>query len=119
MKLGLLSTTPNQQAAYGNCVEATTAMASAFPELRRVRGHYYCAVWGERQHWWLVTPDGTIVDPTAAQFPTEGHGVYEPWDESAEEPSGRCPNCSGYVYGGGTVCSDDCAREYEAYVRRG
>ncbi len=104
------------EAAYGHCDKATQEMVSVFPELRRVRGHYYCMVWGERQHWWLVTADGEIVDPTAAQFPSGGHGVYEPWVEGTEEPSGRCPNCSGYVYGGGTVCSDVCAREYETWL---
>lgn len=106
---------PTPESAYGQCDAATTAMLAAFPELRRVRGHYYCLVWGERSHWWLVAPDGAIVDPTACQFPSRG-GVYEPWSEGADEPSGKCPNCGGYVYGGGTVCSDLCAREYEAYL---
>lgn len=104
---------------YGQCAEVTTAMVAAFPELKRVRGHYFCLTWGERTHWWLVTPDGSIVDPTAAQFPSKGHGVYEEWAEGAEEPTGKCPNCDGYVYGGGTVCSDSCAREYERYVLTG
>jgi hypothetical protein len=107
---------PTQEAAYGQCDAATRAMAAAFPELTRVRGHYYCFVWGERTHWWLVAPDGTIVDPTAVQFPSVGRGVYEPWTEGADEPTGKCPNCGGYVYGGGTVCSDECARQYESYL---
>jgi hypothetical protein len=109
----------NVQEAYGRCDEVTRAMAEAFPELRRVRGHYYCLVWGERTHWWLVTPGGAIVDPTAKQFPSGGRGVYEPWAEGTEEPSGKCPNCGGYVYGGGTACSDTCAREYGNYIMRG
>ena len=53
----------------GNCREATAAMVKAFPELRRVRGHY-----GWCPHWWCETPDGTVVDPTARQF-TPG-GIY-------------------------------------------
>jgi hypothetical protein len=32
---------------YGECAEVTEAMAAAFPELRRVPGHYYC---GEECH---------------------------------------------------------------------
>lgn len=110
---------PNAEAAYGRCDDATREMQRAFPELTRVRGHYYCPVWGERQHWWLVTAEGAIVDPTAAQFPSDGDGVYQPWVEGDEEPSGKCPNCGGLVYSGGTVCSDVCARSYEAYIMRG
>ena len=67
----------------GRCAEATLAMAAVFPELTRVRGHYLCWVWGEREHWWLVEPNGEIVDPTADQFPSKGGGVYVPWDEAS------------------------------------
>lgn len=105
--------------AYGRCAAVTLAMQAAFPELRRVRGHYYCMIWGERQHWWLVTPAGEIVDPTARQFPSGGSGVYEPWPEGAAEPTGKCPNCGEFVYDRGTVCSDACAGEYAAYCLRG
>jgi hypothetical protein len=104
---------------YGQCAEVTTAMVEAFPELRRVRGQYFCVTWGMRTHWWLVAPDRSIVDPTATQFPSQGDGLYVEWHEGDEEPTGKCPNCSGYVYGGGTVCSDACAREYERYLMTG
>lgn len=107
---------PTQESAYGHCDDATLAMQAAFPELRRIRGHYYCFTWGPRTHWWLITEAGEIIDPTAIQFPSEGHGEYEPWLEGAEEPSGKCPECGGYVYGGGTVCSEACARAYGAYL---
>lgn len=106
---------PTYEAAYGHCVEVTEAMQAAFPELTRVRGHYYCLVWGERAHWWLVTPDGAVVDPTARQFPMHG-GVYVPWDDGREEPTGMCPNCGGACYDGAQVCSDQCAVEYTAYL---
>lgn len=105
---------PTPELAYGQCDEATKQLVAAFPELQRVRGHYYCWTWGERSHWWAVAEDGTIVDPTARQFPSGGRGMYVPWEEGAEEPSGKCPNCGGYVYGGGTVCSDQCG---DAFVR--
>src|SRR5262245_15184252 len=59
---------------YGKCREASAAMAAAFPELARVRGHYVCPVIGEREHWCCVTAGGEVVDPTAAQFPSQGTG---------------------------------------------
>jgi len=102
---------------FGKCRETTQAMIEAFPELRRVRGHYYCAIWGEREHWWLETEDGKIVDPTAEQFPSRGFGEYIEWDESQRLPTGMCPNCGGYAYDGNTCCSDACSAAYAAYCR--
>lgn len=100
----------------GQCKQVTKAMAKACPELTRVRGHYYCPIWGERAHWWLVTEEGKVIDPTKNQFPSKGLGHYEPWDESQPEPTGKCPNCGGYCYGGKSVCSDKCFEEYKAYL---
>jgi hypothetical protein len=102
--------------AYGTCKEVTQSMVEAFPELRRVRGHYYCGIWGERQHWWCVSPAGEIVDPTAAQFPSKGLGEYVEWVEGTEEPTGMCPNCGELCYGTGTCCSKACEQEYARYV---
>jgi hypothetical protein len=109
----------NVEETYGKCMEATKRMQTTFGELRLVRGHYYCLVWGEREHWWLVDPDGEIVDPTAKQFPSKGTGPYVEWDESQPEPTGICPNCGGYVYDGGTVCGEKCHNEYVAFCMRG
>ena len=106
---------PDYESSYGKCAEATLDMQKVFPELTRVRGHYYCSSWGEREHWWLTDKDGNIVDPTARQFPTKGHGVYDPWDESQPEPTGICPNCGEYCYNNDTCCSENCSREYAAY----
>jgi hypothetical protein len=100
---------------YGDCAEATEAMQLTFPELRRVRGFYHDHLWGERQHWWLVAPDGRIVDPTAEQFPSKGTGEYVEYD-GRPLPTGRCANCGGPVYDGSTCCSDDCGRAYVAWV---
>ena len=86
--------------AYGNCKPICKQMKEHFPELKRIRGHYYCIVWGERMHWWLQPENGDIIDPTAIQFPTKGHGVYEPWDETQDEPIGKCPNCGEYIFNG-------------------
>ena len=93
---------------FGACKARTEEMVAAFPELKRVRGHYYDIVWGERMHWWCVDPDGNIIDPTARQFPTKGKGAYVPWKEGAEEPTGICPNCGEYCYEGTTCCSEKC-----------
>jgi hypothetical protein len=103
-----------QNNTTGKCEIATIEMLKNFPELIRVRGHYYCSVWGEREHWWLETSEGGVIDPTASQFPTRGHGVYVPWDESQPEPTGRCPNCGEYSYNGETCCSDLCSTEFRA-----
>lgn len=100
---------------YGQCQEMTIAMAIAFPELTRVRGHYYCYGWGEREHWWLITNEGEIIDPTAMQFPSKGIGAYVPLDESLPQPTGMCPNCGGYCYNGGECCSESCHAAYVAY----
>jgi hypothetical protein len=100
---------------YGQCKEVTQEMAKEFPELTRVRGHYYCWAWGERAHWWLVDPTGVIIDPTAQQFPSRGRGEYVPWIEGAPEPSGMCPNCGDPCYDGMTCCSEKCFNEYVAY----
>lgn len=61
---------------YGKCRETSLAMLADFPELKLVIGHYYCTSWGERDHFWLIDPQGRIVDPTFMQFPSKGRGHY-------------------------------------------
>lgn len=95
----------------GQCRAASAAMAAAFPELRVARGHY--RPWaGPRDypHWWCVAPDGTVVDPTAAQFDGVGPGDYV--EHTGPEPTGRCPHCGEYAYGGQTFCTSTCARDW-------
>jgi hypothetical protein len=60
----------------GKCKQMAEAAIAADPTLTLVRGFYHCPMWGEQQHWWAVKPDGTIVDPTARQFPSKGAGTY-------------------------------------------
>ncbi|MGH9388965.1 MAG: hypothetical protein ACRD1Z_05065 [Vicinamibacteria bacterium] len=102
---------------FGLCKGYARRMAQAFPELRLVRGYYHDALWGRRGHWWLALPDGSIVDPTAAQFPTRGNGEYEEFtgDES-ELPTGKCPNCGEFCYDGRSFCSEECGRSFAAYL---
>lgn len=101
----------NVSSPLGSCRETTEKMNQVFPELRRVRGFYNCFVWGKREHWWLVDPEGNIVDPTVAQFPSKGTGEYIELDETEEEPTGKCINCGGYTYHQNCFCSDACADE--------
>jgi hypothetical protein len=64
----------------GKCLEYCNKAIAEDPTLKLVRGHYYCPEFGEQAHWWLVRPDGTIFDPTAAQFPSNGAGAYVEFD---------------------------------------
>ncbi len=103
----------------GRCVGLTQKMVEAFPELTRVRGHFMCRFWGQRTHWWLVDPDGEIVDSTVDQFPSAAlaeAAMYVTWDESQPEPTGKCPNCGEYCWDGNDLCSEECERDYVAYV---
>lgn len=107
---------PAYEDAYGHCAEATTRMVEAFPELRRAKGFYHCPIIGERPHWWCVTPDGKIVDPTVCQFPSGGQFEYQELVDGVDRiPSGKCPNCGGWCYDGDYICSPKCHEEYVAY----
>jgi hypothetical protein len=108
----------------GKCDEATVEMVEAFPELRRACGFVFCS-WGEDTHWWCVAPDGSVIDPTKAQF----NGLvfsYEEIDPKKPHrplPTGPCGTCRNYVYDGTMFCSTSCAREFAhdcgvAYVER-
>ncbi len=105
----------------GRCDRATALMVEQFPELKRQPGFVHCS-WGADQHWWCVTEDGVIVDPTANQFPGTFH--YDPIDVTNPEdvkriPIGVCANCSADIYPDSectnTVCSEACHRAYVAY----
>lgn len=99
---------------HGQCKEVTEQMAAAFPELRRVRGHYVCPSDGPQTHWWMVTPDGTVLDPTKEQFASKGQGAYEPHE--GPEPTGTCLNCGGLVYGETSFCNSNCTKEFASYI---
>lgn len=98
----------------GQCKAVTQRMAAAFLELRRVRGHYVCPSDGRLQHWWMVTPDGEIIDPTRDQFISTEHGNYEEY--VGAEPTGRCLSCDALLFGDEQVCDEECAKEFGAYL---
>lgn len=73
----------------GNCLEFVEEICRVDSSLRMIRGHYFCRSWGtNEQHWWAIRTDGSIVDPTAAQFPCNGSGEYEPFNGIVE-----CSQC--------------------------
>lgn len=105
----------SEHKAYGRCAEATLEMREAFPELTRVPGYVMDSFWGKRDHWWLTSPDGTIVDPTVSQFPCPLE--YIPHREGDPVRLGKCMNCGEYIWGlpGSGIdtacCSTACATE--------
>lgn len=93
----------------GQCAAMTLRMAKAFPDLRRVRGHYVCPLEGRRPHWWLVAPSGAVVDPTVEQFASCGVGG-DYVEHVGPEPTGQCLNCGALLYGNeSSFCNVDCA----------
>jgi hypothetical protein len=112
----------NRDTACGLCAEAVKLMKAEYPELEITNGFVEDAFWGKREHWWLKTPDGAVIDPTKAQFPAIIS--YEEVDNShpvRNYPRGRCANCGemyyvGKDYNDNTVCSSKCFRAYSAYL---
>lgn len=108
---------------YGECRTATELMVKEFPELKRVAGHVYTLGWGKRSHFWCVTPDGSIVDPTARQFP--GLLGYEPWKPGDEVCVGKCMNCGCEIWRKvqsledvkrECICGRECETSFESYL---
>lgn len=95
----------------GLCHEAVLDLIELCPELHMVRGQIYMleASDDDKQpwpHWWCVTNDGEVVDPTRDQFP--GSIRYVPWNESLGPPRRKCLNC------GSLSIEDFCAPECAA-----
>jgi len=109
---------------YGTCQSATREMVETFPELKAIPGHVMVAPAGRVEHWWCVTPQGEIVDPTAGQFGA-GVGEYIPWTPGTQVRVGRCMNCGEDIYkavealGGDRecICSPECHREMAESLR--
>ena len=65
----------------GKCKELAEEKVSDCPDLRLVRGYYYCPIFGTKeQHWWTEDREGNIFDPSKDQFPSKGTGTYEEFD---------------------------------------
>ena len=65
----------------GKCLEYAQSAVEADPTLTLVRGWYCDPIWGREEHWWTTRADGSIFDPTSAQFPMGG--VTEWYEEFA------------------------------------
>lgn len=114
----------SENRAYGNCEPAVLALLQSFPELEHVRGHVW-TTWGKRAHHWAVTPDGTIVDPTASQF--EAVFEYEPWKPGDPIRVGKCMNCGDEIWRAvesldteikqECICSEICKDEFDRYLQ--
>ena len=100
--------------AYGKCEEYSKQMKEKFPELILTKGHYECAIWGSREHWWLQTKGGQIIDPTKMQFPSYGICEYIPWNKGDPIPTGKCPQCGEYTWNHESV-HKECVDAYVAY----
>jgi len=73
----------------GKCKEFCDAAIKKDPSLTLVRGFYYCPLSNkEEQHWWTKKQNGTIYDPTAKQFLSNGVGEYREFDGIF-----NCENC--------------------------
>jgi hypothetical protein len=95
----------------GKCEEYAKRAVEEDPTLRLVRGWYHDPEWGRQEHWWTQRPDGTIHDPTAAQFPVpnvfhwyeEYVGVFPCQgcgrDVAEDDPERYEMCCSGRCYG--------------------
>lgn len=110
------------------CKQFSAEFCAQFPELRMQAGFFGADPTGPDvmpdfsyvEHWWCVTPDGEIVDPTRAQF-GDSTGQYWPYDENVHKIQiGRCINCGDYIYGlkkdgPASVCGLDCEVALEQY----
>jgi hypothetical protein len=94
------------------CWEYCEWMQSHFPELKIVYGHVIChhAVPVLTQHYWLETPVGEVVDPTAHQFSQVIS--YRAQKAGDPEPVGICYYCWNYCYRADEFCSDTCEEHF-------
>ncbi len=102
------------------CQGASAEMAGAFPELRRVRGYAHHPDGWSTAHWWCETEDGTVLDPTAAQF-SQSVIRYEEYDEAVHGPLpvGKCGDCGAFLYAPQSgFCDDVCENAFRAELER-
>jgi hypothetical protein len=113
-----------QRVLRGACARGTSEMIKAFPELKRAAGWVYGPKMPPTEHFWCVTRDGAIVDPTALQF--TGPLNYREFQPGDKVCVGRCMNCGDYIYEPvdrlddpahrRSVCSDACSRALETQL---
>ena len=95
---------PDPKLTLGRCKQFALKMKEAFPELRVTNGFVTLLLYDEAlTHWWCVTPDGVIVDPTAGQYIWNGTPIaeYEEITDDHDErrfPKVKCMECGEYYY---------------------
>lgn len=94
----------------GKCKKACEALKQVLPELKLVRGYVILGDGTEEPHWWLKSPEGTVVDPTEAQF-NSPIAIYTEFNGSI-----RCEQCGEVIpekdaieVNNRAVCSGKCA----------
>ena len=105
----------NYKKYRGKCREMSEALVKENPELRLVRGHYFCPLWCSNEpHWWCVDKDGKIHDPTALQFPSRGSGIYEEFDGiiPCAECGAEVEETDATINGRYGFCSHRCAMRF-------
>jgi hypothetical protein len=99
-------------ATRGKCKAWAEELVARYPDLRLVRGHYLCPIWGKQAHWWAEDAAGRVIDPTRHQFPSGGIGVYIEFDGlcACEECGKQIPEADARVDGNGhhVYCSYAC-----------
>lgn len=95
----------------GKCLEMCKEAVRLNPELKLIRGYYYCPIWNKKEaHWWTVKENGEIHDPTKNQFPSKGHGIYEEFNGIVEcaECKKKIPEADAEIEGNYAYCSYKC-----------
>lgn len=91
--------------ADGLCLEWSTALQQAFPELKIVKGRVRLADQDTAGHYWCETKEGIVVDPTPEQF-YPSIIKYEKHGEA--KPTGKCQWCGKTTYEEEECCSVHC-----------
>lgn len=95
----------------GKCKILSEELIAKDNTLTLVRGYYYCPIWNSNeQHWWTIKSDGTIVDPTSRQFPSNGHGIYTPFNGICvcEQCGKEIIESEAYIDGHHVFCTSTC-----------
>lgn len=102
----------------GKCREMAEDLVRQHPDIRLVQGFYHCPLWGKQPHWWTKKEDGTIIDPSAAQFPSYGAGDYEEFNGKiqCEECGKEVTEEKAYIDGNHAFCSRECFGRYVGLI---